>query len=168
MRTRHRVPTIFNLSMVDVLCCALGCVILLWLLNQRDARDQAGAAEQTGQQLDQNQLSLDSAERELRAVRQSLAASQQQERQLAAQGQQADQAARVADAAREQWFRAVANSQLIERDANRRLAALQTTGQKMADLLGEKRQLETLLARRNDELVEAADQATGLRVQTKL
>ena len=41
MRIRHRVPTIFNLSMVDVLCCALGCVILLWLLNQRDANDQA-------------------------------------------------------------------------------------------------------------------------------
>jgi hypothetical protein len=39
MRVRHRVPSIFNLSMVDVLCCALGCVILLWLLNLRNARD---------------------------------------------------------------------------------------------------------------------------------
>lgn len=28
MRIRHRTPSIFNLSMVDVLCCALGCVIL--------------------------------------------------------------------------------------------------------------------------------------------
>ena len=35
MRVRHRIPSIFNLSMVDVLCCALGCVILLWLLNLR-------------------------------------------------------------------------------------------------------------------------------------
>ena len=36
MRIRHRIPSIFNLSMVDVLCCALGCVILLWLVNQED------------------------------------------------------------------------------------------------------------------------------------
>jgi predicted nucleic acid-binding Zn-ribbon protein len=37
MRTRHRIPSIFNLSMVDVLCCALGCIILLWLVKARDA-----------------------------------------------------------------------------------------------------------------------------------
>jgi hypothetical protein len=38
MRVRHRIPSIFNLSMVDVLCCALGCVILLSLLNRRFAQ----------------------------------------------------------------------------------------------------------------------------------
>ena len=38
MRVRHRIPSIFNLSMVDVLCCSLGCVILLWLINLRDAK----------------------------------------------------------------------------------------------------------------------------------
>jgi phage host-nuclease inhibitor protein Gam len=38
MRVRHKIPSIFNLSMVDVLCCALGCVILLWLINLRDAK----------------------------------------------------------------------------------------------------------------------------------
>ena len=32
MHTRLRISSIFNLAMVDVLCCALGCVILLWLL----------------------------------------------------------------------------------------------------------------------------------------
>jgi hypothetical protein len=47
MRVRHRIPSIFNLSMVDVLCCALGCVILLWLLNLREAKfHQDSAAEQ--------------------------------------------------------------------------------------------------------------------------
>lgn len=45
MRARHRIPSIFNLYMVDVLCCALGCVILVWLVNLRDAkRYQATAA----------------------------------------------------------------------------------------------------------------------------
>ncbi len=38
MRVRHRIPSIFNLSMVDVLCCALGCVILIWLINLRDSK----------------------------------------------------------------------------------------------------------------------------------
>jgi hypothetical protein len=39
MRVRHKTPSIFSLSMVDVMCCALGCVILLWLINLRSARD---------------------------------------------------------------------------------------------------------------------------------
>jgi Mg-chelatase subunit ChlD len=44
MKTRHHIPSVFNLSMVDVLCCALGCVILLWLLNLRVAKEKAEEA----------------------------------------------------------------------------------------------------------------------------
>ncbi len=51
MRTRHRIPSIFNLSMVDVLCCALGCVILLWLVNLRDAKQKAAQAGQSDEQV---------------------------------------------------------------------------------------------------------------------
>jgi hypothetical protein len=40
MRVRHRIPSIFSLSMVDVLCCALGCIILLWLLNAKQLDDE--------------------------------------------------------------------------------------------------------------------------------
>jgi myosin heavy subunit len=46
MRVRHRIPSIFNLSMVDVLCCALGCVILLWLINLREAKHHEESAEE--------------------------------------------------------------------------------------------------------------------------
>ena len=47
MQVRHRVPSIFSLAMVDVLCCALGCVILLWLLTLRQAKaHEDSAAEQ--------------------------------------------------------------------------------------------------------------------------
>ncbi len=49
MRVRHRVPMVFTLSMLDVFCCALGCVTLLWLVNQREAmlraRDNSGLLE---------------------------------------------------------------------------------------------------------------------------
>src|SRR5262245_66254773 len=31
MRVRHRTPSIFSITMVDVLCCALGCMILMWI-----------------------------------------------------------------------------------------------------------------------------------------
>ena len=58
MRPRHRIPTIFNLSMVDVLCCALGCVILLWLLNLRAAKERAEAAGRTGIELAQARTDL--------------------------------------------------------------------------------------------------------------
>jgi hypothetical protein len=46
MRVRHRIPSIFNLSMVDVMCCALGCVILLWLINLREAKYHEDNAEE--------------------------------------------------------------------------------------------------------------------------
>jgi hypothetical protein len=41
MRIRHKIPSLFSLSMVDVLCCALGCVILLWLLGARQVEEDA-------------------------------------------------------------------------------------------------------------------------------
>ena len=69
MQTRHRIPTIFNLSMVDVLCCALGCVILLWLVNLREAKRRARAAGETGAKLVE-------AKKELASLRGALAASQ--------------------------------------------------------------------------------------------
>src|SRR5271163_3104435 len=66
MRTRHRIPSIFNLSMVDVLCCALGCVILLWLVNFREAKRRALAAGETSIKLDAASRQLAEAEQQLR------------------------------------------------------------------------------------------------------
>jgi len=51
MVQRHRIPTIFNIYMVDVLCCALGCVILLWLINFREAKTRAAVVEKTKEDL---------------------------------------------------------------------------------------------------------------------
>ncbi|MCI0380566.1 MAG: VWA domain-containing protein [Gemmataceae bacterium] len=45
MATRHRIPTIFNIYMMDVLCCALGCVILLWRLYHHESEEQTAAAQ---------------------------------------------------------------------------------------------------------------------------
>jgi hypothetical protein len=39
MRVRHRIPSIFSLSMVDMLCCCMGCIILVWLLGAKQSED---------------------------------------------------------------------------------------------------------------------------------
>ncbi len=65
MRIRHRIPSIFSLSMVDVLCCALGCVILLWLLNFREAKRRAVAADMTAERLLDAEARLVAAENHL-------------------------------------------------------------------------------------------------------
>jgi predicted nucleic acid-binding Zn-ribbon protein len=65
MRTRHRIPSIFNLSMVDVLCCALGCVILLWLLNLREAKQKAAQAGKSDEQVAALKHDLDGARAEM-------------------------------------------------------------------------------------------------------
>jgi hypothetical protein len=68
MATRHRIPTIFNLSMVDVLCCALGCVILLWLLNLREAKQQTEAAGHSSQLLAESDQHLRDVSARLQAT----------------------------------------------------------------------------------------------------
>lgn len=93
MRTRHRIPTIFNLSMVDVLCCALGCVILLWLVNFREAKRRTVAVGETAARLADTQMRLDSANADLAATRRRLDAAAEDlaatRRQLAAAEQRA-------------------------------------------------------------------------------
>jgi hypothetical protein len=78
MRTRHRIPSVFNLSMVDVLCCALGCVILLWLLNLREAKQKAAQAGQADEQVVALRRDLDAARAQLADVSARYAATQSQ------------------------------------------------------------------------------------------
>jgi predicted nucleic acid-binding Zn-ribbon protein len=83
MQVRHRIPTIFNLSMVDVLCCALGCVILLWLINMREFKQRAVAAAETGKRLLATQASLDETARAAADTRRRLASVEEQARSTA-------------------------------------------------------------------------------------
>jgi predicted nucleic acid-binding Zn-ribbon protein len=75
MSIRHRVPTVFTLYMVDVLCCALGCVILLWFLKIHEAKqksleaiEQAKEASQTSAKLGRTQSTLSETEQRLQAA----------------------------------------------------------------------------------------------------
>jgi hypothetical protein len=79
MRTRHRIPMIFTLSMMDVFCCTLGCVILLWLINQREAMVRTRAAVKVSEELSVSEQQrgrlgglLDDLDRQLAAARADL------------------------------------------------------------------------------------------------
>ncbi len=66
MRIRHRIPSIFSLSMVDVLCCSLGCVILLWLLNARQSAEEAeDQTRQTAELVEKARIEREQTEEQL-------------------------------------------------------------------------------------------------------
>src|SRR5579884_2818493 len=67
MQTRHRVPTVFTLYMVDVLCCALGCVILLWFLKIHQATQHEREAQRYAQQVKETSERLAETEQRLAA-----------------------------------------------------------------------------------------------------
>src|SRR5579864_9274363 len=77
MRIRHRVPTLFTLSMLDVFCCALGCVIFLWLYNEKLAKERFIKAGKTQEELSQTQNDLVSAQNLIEELQKDLAYSRQ-------------------------------------------------------------------------------------------
>jgi hypothetical protein len=85
MQTRHRIPTIFNLSMVDVLCCALGCIILLWLVFFKEAKEKATAAGNSTKDLAAAKIHLKKLSGELTSAQQTLLAGKQQHAYLKGQ-----------------------------------------------------------------------------------
>ena len=76
MHTRHRIPTIFSLSLLDMLCCALGAMILLMLVNMWDARRQATGFKQASKELEGTLAALTGTKGERDAARQTLSAAQ--------------------------------------------------------------------------------------------
>ena len=71
MQIRHRTPTIFSIYMVDVLCCALGCVVLMWQYNLNEAEERAAAERAALESLALSNNFLDSsndAKRKLEAL----------------------------------------------------------------------------------------------------
>src|SRR5205085_8769357 len=122
MQTRHRTPTIFNISMVDVLCCALGCVILLWLLNLKEAKEKSAQAGTTSAQ-------LTAAETELQNARAQVADLQKQALALRVQLDEATRLAadtrrrlQAAEASRDKTLADLTELRAAKVDADERLA----------------------------------------------
>jgi len=78
MRIRHRVPTLFTLSMLDVFCCALGCASLLWLWNERLAQDKTAEAERKMAELRSTSDELDRARQRIEGLERDLSGAQRE------------------------------------------------------------------------------------------
>jgi hypothetical protein len=89
MANRNRIPTVFSIYMLDVICCALGCVILLWQLSNMEAEQQTEAA-QKGEEAARLALArwrqanseVDSATAEIESLRAALLAAQSKDERL--------------------------------------------------------------------------------------
>src|SRR6185436_3039156 len=95
---RHRPPTLVSMWMLDVFCCALGCVTLLWLLKTREAGQISDEASQATALVAETRGKLEDSEKEsaLRlANAQKLAADNAaMNKQLALMRQERDENAR--------------------------------------------------------------------------
>ena len=59
---RHKPPTLVSMWMLDVFCCALGCVTLLWLLKTREAGEISDEANESNALLVETRGKLDDSE----------------------------------------------------------------------------------------------------------
>src|SRR5262245_33421331 len=89
MQVRHRIPTIFSIYMVDVLCCALGCVVLLWQLYHYESEEQSARARESlasehaaNDKLTRAQLAISSLHSEVEGLKVALDAARKEKVQL--------------------------------------------------------------------------------------
>jgi von Willebrand factor type A domain len=61
---RHQPPTLVSMWMLDVFCCALGCVTLLWLLKTREAGEISEEALQSATLVQETRGKLEDSEKE--------------------------------------------------------------------------------------------------------
>lgn len=159
MATRHRIPTIFNLSMVDVLCCALGCVILLWLINLREAKQRTESAGQTTALLAQTQSRLEDTDQRLEAITTRLRQTTAERDGLAARAETAETERAALQSKRTDLEKAVAALREQYADAQDRLAKKLKEQRALAkDLAAARQRVEDLdiLVREKETLAKAS------------
>jgi hypothetical protein len=163
MQTRHRIPTVFNIYMLDVICCALGCVILLWQVSHQEAEQQTAAAAQERENYERASREVLSATGEAGQLKRDLAASEGKARQL---GDDLERSRLLAAARLRDHEQALAALERKE-DALKRLRAdladlLATSRKTSADLAGKQTQLAAAERRVSDLEKEVAAQLTDL------
>lgn len=139
MRQRHRPPSIFSLSMLDVFACSLGCVTLLWLMNSMEADDRARGARQTHAEL------LDTRG-ELALTRDEAA---KLTRLLAASEQLASETADARDVTRGELEAALRRLAVLEKD----LLAMKKRADEASDVLTLRDKENNALTKERDDLV---------------
>lgn len=145
MQNRHKVPNVFTLYMVDVLCCALGCVILLWFLkfneakrNLRDAEQQRLSSQKTSDLLASTQLERDELNRVMADIQTRMVAAEKEVNKLRSDLNAARSRAETAEKDLEQTRRAHDTVLAKGADLEKSLASLQTQFAGAEDRLNKK------------------------------
>jgi chromosome segregation ATPase len=125
---RHRPPSLVSMWMLDVFCCALGCVTILWLLKTREASDIADEASQASSLLVETRGKLDESEQRsaLRLANAERLAAELDEtkKQLSLVEQKSDENARILALMMQERDKLAKNLALVEKDLARAKEAL--------------------------------------------
>lgn len=173
MRIRHKQPTLVSMWMLDVFCCALGCVTLLWLLNTRQAGDQTAQARSALGDLIQARADLKLAVTAMDAVKLRLNSDTAEfTNQLAAVRTENDALARKLGIAQDEAKSAQAqldatkvalNAAEAKIDANaKQLAAARDKTDSAEDVLRKKQKEADALAKKLTDSSAAADELNRL------
>jgi hypothetical protein len=138
MHTRLRIPSIFNLAMVDVLCCALGCVILLWLLNLREAKQRTIAAQHATEDLSRTRMTLAETDRQRRTAEDAEVQLDQRLRQSATDLEAAGRRIQAQEADRDRMSKDLAAAGERLAKTEKALAESQESQNRLAERLGAK------------------------------
>jgi uncharacterized phage infection (PIP) family protein YhgE len=159
MRHRPKPPSLVSMWMLDVFCCALGCVTLLWLLNTREAGEQARKAGSALEILQQTESELKARQTELIATKAEL---EQTKRKLNAELEEL----------RGKWLamtderdRAMQQLALTKGDlstAQSQLVAASSRAQEQDDLLSKKQKELKEVINRISALTQSSDEVAKL------
>lgn len=130
MRTHHKPPSLVSMWMLDVFCCALGCVILLLLLKMRETSIIAEEAAQTSSSLDETKSLLIESQSDNKLLVRNLS---DRERNLALLLRERDELAKTLALVRNQRDLLADKLAVVENDVKSSEANLAATRQKLDD-----------------------------------
>jgi VWA domain-containing protein len=173
MRVRHKTPTLVSMWMLDVFCCALGCVTLLFLLNSRMAGDEAEKNRAALVDLAEARKRLTATLTDLDAIKLRLNSEVLQlTNQLAAVRTEKDDLARRLGIARDEAkstqalldsTKTALNAAEAKIDANaKELALAAVAAADAADLLRKRQKEMDILAKKLTDAVTASDELARL------
>lgn len=159
MRLRPKPPSLVSMWMLDVFCCALGCVTLLWLLNTREAGDQAKRAGSALELLQKTETELNARKAELLATK---AEFDQTRRKLNADVQDLRGRFLAMTSERDETAKKLALTQGDLAEAQSKLVASANRNQELDDLLMRKQKEAKDLSTRLTNVTVSADELAKL------
>jgi len=170
MRIRHKPPTLVSMWMLDVFCCALGCMILLWVLESLSSAEQTKKAKSALVDLSATRATLADMRKNLADTTAKLNAVVEDLRgQLAAVTADRDDAesrllAANADAANTKKLLGIATSDIV--DAKKKLAAASDDANSVRDELAKAESraeaLDDVMRKKDKAAVELTKRAAAV------